>query len=255
MKRQRIRRKIIFFAFLLFPIILNYFSPALMMQGTASRVATASLFVWSAVFLTSLFVGRAFCGWGCPFHGVQLAWEKVADKPLKRVRHLRAAKYVLWAAWVGTVAALAIANGGWNRVGLLFMTPLGVSVDSAGSLITYYMLIGITLLPMALGKRGFCHYFCPFGVFSIVGAKISDALHLPSLRLLAEPARCRDCASCNKTCPMSLPVSEMVARRDMTDTECILCGNCIDGCARGAIRYSMSPQVPQTHTEAQSQVA
>lgn len=245
MKRQRIRRKIIFFAFLLFPIILNYFSPALMMQGTAARVATTSLFVWSAIFLTSLFVGRAFCGYGCPFHGVQLAWEKVADKPLKRVRYVRWIKYALWIAWVGTVAALAVSTGGWNRVDLLFMTPVGVSVDSAASLITYYTLIGITLLPMAMGKRAFCHYFCPFSVFGIVGTKIRDALHLPSLRLKADSDKCRECSSCNKSCPMSLPVRDMVARHDMKDTECILCGSCVDSCPRDAIRYSMSEQQPR----------
>jgi polyferredoxin len=239
MKRQRIRRKILFFAFLLFPIYLNYFSPALMTQGTAERVATASLFVWSAIFLTSLVVGRAFCGWGCPFHGIQMAWEKVADKPLKRIRYVRAVKYVLWAVWVGAVAAFAIATGGWNRVDLLFMTPVGVSVDSATSLITYYALFGITLLPMALGRRGFCHYICPFGVYGILGERIGHALRLPMLQLSADAAKCRDCKSCDKTCPMSLSVNEMVAREDMRATECILCGSCVDGCKRGAITYSM----------------
>jgi hypothetical protein len=50
--------------------------------------------VWSAVFLTSLVFGRAFCGYICPFHGLQPAWEKVADKPRRLVRHLPLVKYV-----------------------------------------------------------------------------------------------------------------------------------------------------------------
>jgi ferredoxin len=37
---------------------------------------------------------------------------------------------------------------------------------------------------------------------------------------------------------MSLPVSQMVARGDMADTECILCGTCADNCKGGAIRYA-----------------
>jgi len=238
MKRQRIRRKIIFFMFLLFPITLNYFSPALMTMGTLERVASASLIVWAVIFLTSLVFGRAFCGYGCPFHGLQLAWEKVADKPLRPVKHLRALKYVLWGAWVGAVVVLAVLRGGWLRVDLLYMTPLGVSVDSAQSLITYFMLVGITLVPMALGRRGFCHYVCPFGVFGIVGTKIKQALHLPSLQLRANPAACSSCKACDRVCPMSLPVSTLVTGGDMRHTECILCGSCVDRCANGAVAYS-----------------
>ena len=36
---------------------------------------------------------------------------------------------------------------------------------------------------------------------------------------------------------MSLDVHDMVQRADMEDTECILCGNCVDGCPRKVIRY------------------
>lgn len=109
MRRQRIRRKIILFMFLLFPITLNYFSPALMTQGTAERVASASLIVWAVIFVSSLVVGRAFCGYGCPFHGLQLAWEKVADKPLRPVKYLRALKYVLWGSCVDGCTKGAVA--------------------------------------------------------------------------------------------------------------------------------------------------
>jgi ferredoxin-type protein NapH len=238
MKRQRIRRKIIFFMFLLFPITLNYFSPVLMTQATAERVASASLLVWAVIFLSSLVFGRAFCGYICPFHGLQLAWERVADKPLRRVRYLRALKYVLWGAWVGAVVTIAVIRGGWVRVDLLYMTPIGVSVDSAQSLVTYFMLVGITLAPMALGKRGFCHYICPFGVFGIVGTKIKGALRLPSLGLRAEPAACKACKACDRACPMSLPVSALVAKGDMRHTECILCGSCVDRCRDAAVSYS-----------------
>jgi ferredoxin-type protein NapH len=236
-KRQRIRRKILFFSFLLFPVTLNYFSPYLMTSGTAERVATASLFVWLAVFATSLFVGRGFCGWGCPFHGLQLFWEKVADKPLKRVRFLGAVKYVLWGLWVGAVVAIAAAVGGWRRVDLLYMTPVGVSVDSAGSLITYYLLAGLALAPAAFGRRGFCHYLCPFGVWSIVGTRISDGLRLPRLRLRADAGACNGCKRCDRDCPMSVPIAAHASVGMPDHTDCILCGSCVDDCPRKALRF------------------
>jgi ferredoxin len=37
---------------------------------------------------------------------------------------------------------------------------------------------------------------------------------------------------------MSLPVEEMVNRKNMENKECILCGTCVDGCKQGAIIYN-----------------
>jgi ferredoxin len=39
---------------------------------------------------------------------------------------------------------------------------------------------------------------------------------------------------------MSLDVNGMVARADMEDGECILCGTCVDGCPKGAIHFGFS---------------
>jgi ferredoxin len=41
---------------------------------------------------------------------------------------------------------------------------------------------------------------------------------------------------------MSLDVNSMVQRADMEDTDCILCGNCVDGCTKSAIRFSFSAE-------------
>lgn len=239
MRRQRIRKTILVISFLLFPVTLNYFSPYLMTQGTFERVATMSLLVWGAIFATSLVAGRSFCGWICPFHGLQMFWEKAADKPLKRIRHIGVVKYVLWAMWMTAVAAGAVAAGGWSRFDPLYMTPLGVSVDSAASLITYYALVGITLAPLALGRRGFCHYLCPFGVFGVIGTRAGRLLRLPAMGLHAEPSSCDSCGRCTKECPMSLPVSDMVQRGHMRTTECILCAGCADTCPKGAIKLEL----------------
>lgn len=236
-RRQTLRRTLLLSFFLLLPITLNYYSPALMTQGTAERVASFSLFTWTAIFVSSLFVGRAFCGYGCPFHGLQMAAEKVAARPHKRVRFLAVTKYVLWMAWAGAVVAFAVATGGWERVDLLYMTEHVVSVDSPMNLVIYYALVGVTIAPLGLGKRGFCHYFCPFGVWSIVGTRLSSVLHVPRLRLRSDAGSCTSCRRCDRVCPMSLPVSDMVAAGDMTATECILCGSCVDDCPSRAIRY------------------
>jgi ferredoxin-type protein NapH len=235
--RQKLRRGILVALFLLLPITLNYYSPYLMTYGTAMRVASFSLFFWAIVLLSSPLIGRAFCGWGCPFNGLQTAWESVSVRPLVKVRFLAVTKYALWVAWVAGVAWAAIATGGWQRVDPLFMTEHYVSIDSAGNLVTYFMLVGLTLAPVALGRRGFCRYFCPFGVWAVVGEKLGYLAHVPRLRLIVDREKCTNCATCTRACPMQLPVAAMVASEQMRTTECISCGSCADGCRQGAIRW------------------
>jgi ferredoxin-type protein NapH len=233
--RQRARRTILLALFLLLPITLNYYSPYLMTTGTAARIATFSLVFWSAVFVTSLVLGRSFCGWACPFNGLQQIAESVGFRPLRRVRFLPVLKYALWAAWVGGVLAIAFAVGGWASFQPLYMTENGVSVSEAGNLITYFMLVGVTLAPLALGRRGFCRNLCPFGVWGIVGEGLGHALRVPRLKIEAKPDACTQCGSCSRACPMQLPVQDMVATGDMRATECFMCETCVDTCPKSAI--------------------
>ena len=235
-RRQKVRRLILALLFLALPITLNYYSPYLMTTGTAERIATFSLVFWFAVFATALVLGRSFCGWACPFNGLQQLWESVGIRPLKSVRYLGVVKYAMWAAWVAAVFGIAVATGGWTRFQPLYMTENGVSVTEAGNLITYFMLVGLTLAPAALGRRGFCRYVCPFGVWGIVAEKIGHIAHIPRLALFADSAKCTSCGSCTKACPMQLPVTDMAAAERMRTTECFMCENCVDACPKKAIR-------------------
>lgn len=234
-RRQRLRRLLLALFFLALPITLNYYSPYLMTQGTAERVATFSLVLWAAIFVTAPLLGRSFCGWICPFNGLQMLWEKVDTRPLRRVRFLAVLKYVFWLAWVAGVLSLAVTLQGWTRFDPLYLTEHGVSVTEAGNLITYFLLVALVLFPTLLGKRGFCRYLCPFGVWGIVGEKVGHALRVPRLMLTAKPDACTACGACSRACPMDLDVTAMVRGGAMRTTECFLCETCVDTCPRGAI--------------------
>lgn len=71
-----------------------------------------------------------------------------------------------------------------------------------------------------------------------MGTKIKDRLGYPSLHLDASPGNCKNCGKCDRSCPMSLPVSKMVAGGKMKDTECIMCASCVDNCPAKAIKYA-----------------
>jgi Fe-S-cluster-containing hydrogenase component 2 len=44
------------------------------------------------------------------------------------------------------------------------------------------------------------------------------------------------CRKCNKACPMSLDIANMVNNENMENTECILCGECTKTCRFGAVK-------------------
>ncbi|MHA2071805.1 MAG: 4Fe-4S binding protein, partial [Candidatus Thorarchaeota archaeon] len=65
-RRQRLRKGLIFTSFLLFPIIMNYFSPYLIIEAALLGIMNGSFIVFTLLFISSLFLGRGFCGWLCP---------------------------------------------------------------------------------------------------------------------------------------------------------------------------------------------
>lgn len=239
MRRQAVRSSLILTSFLLMPVTLYYMSPALAIMGAAQGVVVGSLVIFGLQFLSSLVLGRAFCGWVCPGAGLQEACLTITRKPA-RIGRPDWVKYVIWGPWVLTIAATAVRAGGLQRLDFTFQTVGGASLGGPGSYVVYYSVLGlIVVLALSAGRRGFCHYACWMAPFMVIGTALRNALRLPGLRLRAWSERCTRCGRCTRDCPMSLPVEEMVAAGRMAHTECILCGTCVDRCPGKAISYTM----------------
>jgi polyferredoxin len=94
------------------------------------------------------------------------------------------------------------------------------------------------VLAALVGRRAGCHTICWMAPFMMMGRWIRNRFGWPALRLQANAAACSDCMTCTRSCPMSLDVNAMVKQERMEHPECILCGTCVDGCAKAAIRYA-----------------
>lgn len=238
MKRQHVRQALIFASFLLFPITIYYFSPVLIIFGALRGIITGSFVVFGLQFVASLVLGRAFCGWLCPAAGLQEAFFRV--NPRKAGRH-RWVKYLIWVPWVAGISAALWSAGGPGSVEPLYQIAGGISVAEPSAYIIYYSFVGlIVLLALVAGERAFCHYVCWMAPFMVVGTKLKNAFGWPALRLVADPGQCTNCRRCTKNCPMSLDVQGMVQQGRMSSSDCILCGECVDGCSSRAIRYAFS---------------
>lgn len=235
---QAVRRTLLYFSFLLFPITFIYFSPYLAVDGTREGVVSAGLITWLAVTVSAVIVNRGFCGWACPLGGLQEALPAALGKPLRQPKWGRASKYTIWAMWVGSIAVIASMVGGYRKVDIWFHNP-GFPPYSDLAHYAFLFFVLLTAIPaLFLGRRAFCHYLCFFSPLNILGSRLGYALRLPMLRVrVVEQSKCTQCKRCNRECPMSLDVSGMVARGAVKNRECIACGNCSAVCPAGTLGY------------------
>ena len=248
--RQRVRKALLFISFLLFPVTLYYFSPMIILQGASEGIITGSFLVFGLMFLSSLFVGRLWCGWACPAGGLQEFGAPINNRPAPGGK-FNWIKWAIWIPWLGGIAALAIGAGGYRAVEPFYQLQGGVTMaqplePGAPPWFFIYYIIVVLFLGLALifGRRASCHSICWMAPFMILGRKLRNLGRWPALRLVAEPDKCKDCLVCTRGCPMSLDVHQMVQKGDMEDSECILCGTCVDGCSKDAIRFSFSAGRP-----------
>jgi polyferredoxin len=227
-------------------------------MGPAMGTITGAMIIFGSLFIFSLFMGRIFCGYICPMGGMQDAMGKIRERRIKRRSFF--VKWLIFIPWLALMIFLPFMtkpewqgigffNGIGGKVDFFGMEGIlvkGVSILSLHGLLIYYIIIILLLiLGFAVGKRSFCHHVCWIGPFMIIGRWISNKLRIPSLRLQAQNEKCNQCKRCDRACPMSLEVHEFVIRGDMEDSNCILCGECIETCPRNVIQYKFC-----SHTKA-----
>jgi ferredoxin-type protein NapH len=237
--RQKIRLITLFIMAITFPIIVDYFSVIIPVTAAKEGVLAFSSIFWLLWFVTAFYLGRAGCAYVCPLGALQETKDRLWHKRLPKVKYLKIVKYVLSIGWIAAIITMAFIGTGFPHVDLLYRNNGFVSVHDIQGVIGYSIVLLVVMLPVfVIGKRGFCHYFCPWGVLNMVAGIVKNWLRYPSLHLIVDRNKCSRCVSCDQSCPMSLKVFKMVQNGSLNDKECNLCGACVDICPKGAIRYS-----------------
>ncbi len=149
------------------------------------------------------------------------------------------AKYFIWAPWVSIIVVMFIQAGQVKAVDPLYQTYYGLSIYDLQSVIMFAIIGGaIAIFALAVGKRATCHSICWMAPFMIIGRKLRNFANWPSLQLQADSSKCINCKTCNRNCSMSLDVNTMVNKNFMENTECILCGVCVDSCPKHVIKFT-----------------
>ena len=247
MNRQQVRKTLLAIMLVLFPITFYYFSPYLIIMGGSEGIVAGSLLTFASLFISSLFLGRAYCGWICPAGASQEVFTSIRKKPFKNGR-ANFVKYIIWVPWVSIIVLMFLRAGGVKAIDPLYQTYYGISIQDLPSLITFVLIFGLIVgIALVLGKRGSCHTICWMAPFMVIGRILRNRINSPALQLVADKSKCVNCGTCNRNCAMSLDVNSMVQKQSMENVECILCGKCVDGCPKKAIRYDFGKK-PETPT-------
>lgn len=241
-KRQRVRFFVLTISFLLFPVIIFYFSPYLIVLGAFQGVLAAAGIMFAIQLLLALVLRRAVCGWVCPVGGLQDIESQSLSKPFRKTR-LNLLKWAIWVPWIASVVAGFIVAGGIQTVDLFYHTDHGISVSDLQTLAIYFGIVAIFFVPnIFLGRRAMCHSICWMAPFMIIGSKIGGTFGVSQLHVDAEPDACISCGKCNVACPMSLDVESELKKGCIDSAECIQCTACCDACPRDALSLRISPR-------------
>ena len=240
MKLQTFRKFLITFSMLLFPITIYYFSPYLIIMGAMQHIINGSFIVFTLMFILGMFFGRLWCGFLCPTGGMSECFERFSPKsPKQGWRNYL--KYGIWVLWLSGVIICHVLGKGDYTIQPFFMTDHGISISNIYSYVIYYGIVILFLIPAIIhGKRANCHYICWMAPFMIMGYKVGHLLHLPQLKIKTKKENCIGCGACNKICPMSLDVKNLISNNEIRSAECILCGECISACPKKVLNYKIS---------------
>lgn len=249
-KRQRIRKSILLFSFILFPATLYYFSPVLIIMAGAEGIINASFIFFSLLFFSSLLFGRFWCGWICPAGAMLEFATPLNNKPVpsKKIDWI---KWCIWVPWVLLIITFFVKAGGVKRIIPFYQFEMGITFLQPYWYFIYFIVIGLfLLLSIFMGKRAGCHSICWMAPFMIGGRWLRNKFGWLSLQLESDVNKCTNCKTCTSNCPMGLAVDQMVQQKNMENAECILCASCVDSCSQNTIRLLFNKSCKQNLKEA-----
>ena len=198
-----------------------------------------SFYVVGILLAFGVLLGRAVCGWLCPFGLFQELIHKIPSPKLKLKKAFLYVKYIILVVFV-VVLPIAVTDymGMGKPAFCQYICPAGTLEggiplllshkalrQTMGSLFTLKMAILIvTIIGCVLIYRFFCRVLCPLGAIYGLLNKISI------YKLEVDGNKCVNCGKCKQMCKMEVdPV------KTPDSAECIRCGACADACPEGAI--------------------
>lgn len=225
--------------------------------GHLYHVAATGLLLGAGVLVLTILLGRAFCGWVCPFGTMHHVahWFGFSRRPKARIEGNRYRRWyalkvvVLFALLAGALlgvlqiglldpiallsrsmadAVLPVIDAGLRGLGLSGIHPSATPVYAGAWFVglLFLALLGLNVLI----PRFFCRALCPLG--ALLGLTSRFAL----FRIHRDEASCTGCGRCAQGCEGAAEPDGKVRL-----AECMVCMNCVEDCPEGSIRWRFLP--------------
>lgn len=230
-------------------------------------VLALNVVVIAALILLTLIFGRMYCSVICPLGVMQdiIAWlGKKARKnrySYSKAKHgLRILFFTLMlmsiVLGVSVIVQLLAPYSAFGRIATNLLQPLYIGgnnmlatiaeasdsylfyhhevwMRSLVSLIIAAATFGILFLLAWRNGRTWCNTICPVGTALAVFAKFSW------MKIRFDEQKCRNCSMCSKNCKAAC----IDYKSHTVDyTRCVVCGDCIESCKFGALKYARATQ-------------
>jgi len=158
-------------------------------------------------------------------------------------------------AGVGIIFQLLAPYSSYGRIATMVFQPLWMmgnnvlatiaeradsyafySVDVWMKSLPVLILALVTLVVLVIlawrGGRTYCNTICP------VGTILSFLARFSFMKIRFDEDKCKNCSLCSKNCKAACIDFKT---HSVDYSRCVVCGNCIDKCNFGALKYSFSP--------------
>ncbi len=249
--------------------------------SVATALSTGTVYrnlAWGLwVLIPTLFLGRAFCGWVCPFGSLHHFWGWLFDTrrfhddvSVNRYRTWYRLKYILLVALLCAAALGALQTGLIDPLALLarstaaavapawdaLVTALGEAFAARGwpsawtQMVAFKpgveqlreqqgaWLVGAILLALVGLNLVVPRFFCR--ALCPLGALLGVLSRFSLLRIDRDLGRCTDCNFCLRHCPGACDPQGALRR-----SECFVCFNCLDDCPEEALAFRFLPGAPR----------
>ncbi len=194
-------------------------------------------YVLGLLIFFGVLLGRAVCGFLCPFGLLQDLLYKIPfikKNRFKADKYLRYLKYIVLVVMVLLLPCIFKLTPVFCKYlcpsgtvsGLLLALSDSKVASQLGKLFTWkFSLLCLLIITSLIVFRPFCKYLCPLGAIYGFFNKVS------LYNLSCDKDKCVNCGACAKVCKMNVDPSQTPG-----SMECIRCGDCVDACPQSCLK-------------------
>jgi polyferredoxin len=182
------------------------------------------------ILVSTMFLGRKFCGYVCPLGTIQEAifsLRKLKYRKKHRLSYFYEKRLSLVKYYILVITTiLALLGFGFAFIRLCPIFAL--------SSLPRLFIPGLTVMVLIIGAGFFierfgCRYLCPFAALMNVFQGIGKLFGIKRVKINRNLERCIDCGLCEVYCPMNLNIT---AEEYVQALDCIHCNICICRCPK-----------------------